>query len=405
MRDWLSLSSSVVFNGKIGDVEEAVGPLGPLLFVGLLVLNNQHGDGGVLPASFVRKPAYLRRSMPSFLMNTTHDEIEAALAALASCGLIERTADGGIKLNGYDETHWPPCKRCKKPNPSRFNQCQACRDKDAARKRGPQPESVETEESAESAGRPAERRDPPGEGGDDPQKPPPTSAESEEIREIRSEAGGNSDFHAESLLPDQTVPDRTVPDLGAAGSPQPSQIVEEQVPQYDDGDLERLKLVLQMAGVGDAESTARILLEQGGTSDDVARLRATVNRADDPGAVMVRLIRDGTWKDRLAAVAARQASDAAGGVSVDPHAVEAFHVEMERRGHARIDLRLHERDALGKIKADERMGLPALFRWIEYVARTYGEEQVPDYTQRLLSATADVWSASFDHAQQQAPTP
>lgn len=208
--------------------------------------------------------------------------------------------------------------------------------------------------------------------------------------------------------PPATHPTPPHPTMGGAASAS-SEDPDLPKPQYAEGEdgqvtpdrsVEKMEMALQMAGVGDAKACASIMVDAGATIDDVAALRASVSRADDPGGVMVKAIREGTWRDRLAAQQARRDEpNADSRIQTDPHAIERMQVDLERRGIERLDLRLHERAAITEIASAPTLTLDRLSGWIDHIQAAHGVENVPDYLQRFLSATPDVWRASFEHVE------
>ena len=112
----------------------AAGREATLLFVGLLQIHQDHGEGGVIPANRA-DPVSICLELSAFQFSP--EEVRGILLDCSEAGLIEIRGDEAIALAGFNEEFMKTCSSCrssKLSNP-RTSTCDDCKAKKKARKK------------------------------------------------------------------------------------------------------------------------------------------------------------------------------------------------------------------------------------------------------------------------------
>lgn len=128
-RPWGKRSNSMGRNRKVFRLRE---PKHIVLWEAVLEIYGENPDRGRIGADLLDVVA-IRLATPALVQTHTDDDITEGIQRIVEAKLIESDPEGGYRLVGYDETYWPGCSRCHKPNPDdRFSKCPTCRGSDHA---------------------------------------------------------------------------------------------------------------------------------------------------------------------------------------------------------------------------------------------------------------------------------
>jgi hypothetical protein len=155
-------------------------------------------------------------------------------------------------------------------------------------------------------------------------------------------------------------------------------------------------------GVHDAAPLAKSLEEQGGTAADLAELANLVG-GDDPAAVLVGVIRGGSWRERLAKARARAATpNARRSDPVDPEAVAMTQAAVESLVDGVFELSPDEAAGVTRIARDH--GSEAILDVIEYFA-SKEPGRIASLCRRFAVETPDVIAATVEASEKASSSP
>ena len=153
-------------------------------------------------------------------------------------------------------------------------------------------------------------------------------------------------------------------------------------------------------GIHDAEPVAKSLEEQGGTAADLAELAKLVG-GDDPAAVLVGVIRGGSWRERLAKARARAVTpNAQRNDPIDSTAVALTESAVESLVDGVFELSPDESAGVSRIARDH--GSEAILDVIEYVA-TKKPDQVASLVRRFCISPPEAIDATIEAAEFRGP--
>lgn len=291
-RPWGKRSNSMGRNRKVFRLRE---PKHIVLWEAVLEIYGENPDRGHISTDLLDVVA-IRLATPALVQTHTDDDITEGIQRILDAKLLESDPEGGYRLVGYDETYWPGCSRCHKPNPDdRFSKCPTCRGSDHAAQGATtacdrDPTAGHSAALAAPGHRNGRARAAPGQRrGSDP-------AQQEEKR--REEKRVPS-------LPSQNGSAEAAPQQIHGGEREADSDSESEAPEREVLDLER-ELILcgwhtQQGRFARRKAVRALIAEQGLTVDDVKQLWPLAKaKGDVPAALLATWVDRRQWKDVLA---------------------------------------------------------------------------------------------------------